>query len=307
MIPTNPNFIYPTNLELNGLESTLKRFSNYPESKIKDEIISRLVGEIGLQGRTFHLLTKATLTQCQGTFSPSTLNIIQLLEKLKTKDLVNIKPDLMISELVKEFDLIKNGYKNINNSLQKISKDFQSHKSFLQKEQNSLNQSISNLKYLIRQEKFNSIKTGIIFGFGIGSLSNFTTVIIKPQFDCGLTLFTSVFTGGLLGWYFGNKLSFKFKQEVFIKENQLDNLNQSSQYIDKVMDNVKLFKDGVNLFETFWSRHHNHMMVTQNFIHNARKGTAQISNINIKSILISWEHAKISLDNYEITVNSITK
>ncbi|CAB4402770.1 unnamed protein product [Rhizophagus irregularis] len=307
MIPTNPNFTYPTNLELNGLESTLKRFANYPESKIKDEIISKLVEEIGLQGRTFHLLTKASLTQCQGTFSSSTSNIIQLLENFKTKELVNIKPDLMISELVKEFDLIKSGYKDISNTLQKISKEFQSHKSFLNNEQNSLNQSILNLKYSIRQEKLNSIKTGIIFGFGIGSLSNFTTVIILPKFDCGLTLFTSMFTGGLLGWYFGNKLSFKFKQEVLIKENQLDNLIQNSQYIDKVMDNIKLFKDGVNLFETFWSRHHYHMISTQNFIHNARKGTAQISNFNIKSILISWERAKVSLDNYEMTVDSITK
>ncbi|CAB4485489.1 unnamed protein product [Rhizophagus irregularis] len=112
MIPTNPNFTYPTNLELNGLESTLKRFANYPESKIKDGIISKLVEEIGLQGRTFHLLTKASLTQCQGTFSSSTSNIIQLLENFKTKELVNIKPDLMISELAKEFDLIKSDKKN---------------------------------------------------------------------------------------------------------------------------------------------------------------------------------------------------
>jgi hypothetical protein len=305
MIPTN--FSYPTNLELQGLESTLERFANYPQSKIKDEIISRLVGEIGAQGRTFRLLTKASLSQCQGTFSTSTSNIIQTLEKLKTKDLGNnIKPDLMISELVKEYDLIKNGYKDISLSLQKISNEFQSHKSFIQKEQNSLSQSITNLKNLVRQEKMNSIKTGVLFGFGIGSLSNATTVIIIPQFDCGLTLFASMFTGGILGWYFGNKLSFKYKEEVIIKERQLVHLNENSQYIDNVVDNINTFKDGVNLFENFWSKHHNHMMGTQNFINNARKGTAQISNLSIKSILISWTHAKNSLDSYETTVNSIT-
>ncbi|GBC07143.1 hypothetical protein RclHR1_07290005 [Rhizophagus clarus] len=306
MIQTNLNFAYPTNLELNGLESTLERFANYPESTIKDEIISRLVGEVGVQGRTFRLLTKASLTQCQGTFLSSTSNIIQSLEKLKTKDLGNIKPDLMISELVKEYDLIKSGYKEISTSLQKISKEFQSHKSFIQKEQNTLTQSISNLKYLVRQEKKNYIKTGLIFGFGIGSVSSATTVLVVPQYDCGLTLFASILTGGILGWYFGNKSCFKLREEVNIKEQQLGQLNQNSQYIDNVMDNVKLFKDGVNLFETFWNRHHNHMIVTQNFISNARKGTAQISNLSVNSILISWAHAKNSLDNYEMTINPIT-
>ncbi|RIA84967.1 hypothetical protein C1645_782911 [Glomus cerebriforme] len=312
---TNWNFDYPTNLKLNGLESTLERFANYPSSTIKDEIISKLVGEVGIQGRTFRTLTKASLTQCQGTILTSTSIVIQTFEKLKNIDIatnfyntmLNTKSDLSISELLKECDLIKKGYNDISSSLQRISKEFQSHKSTIQKDQNSLIQSITNLRYHVRQEKKHAIKTGVLFGFGIGSLSNITTVMVKPQFDCGLTLLATMFTGGLLGWYFGNKMSFKLKEEVDLKEKQLEHIKNNIQYIDNVMDNIKLFNDGVSLFETFWSRQYDHVNVTQGFISNAKKRNVQLSNLTVQSMLISWTHAKSSLDNYEIIVGSISK
>src|SRR3954470_14929484 len=108
MIQTHWNFTYPTNIGLSGLESTLERFTNYPASAIKDEIISKLVGEVGTQGRTFRVLTKASLTQCQGTISTSTSNIIQACENFKNSDFeinfLNTKSDLTITELLKECD-----------------------------------------------------------------------------------------------------------------------------------------------------------------------------------------------------------
>jgi hypothetical protein len=126
-----------------------------------------------------------------------------------------------------------------------------------------------------------------------------------PQFDCGLTLFATMFTGGLLGWYFGNKIGFKFRQEASLKEQQLGHLKECTKYIDDVVDNIKVFNESVNLFETFWSRQFDHMMVTQGFITNAKKGNAQISNLTIQSMLISWTHAKDALQNYEENVKSI--
>ncbi|CAI2179567.1 2389_t:CDS:2 [Funneliformis geosporum] len=259
MIPTLWNFAFPTNLELNGLESTLERFANYPASTIKDEIISRLVGEIGIQGRIFRTLSKASLTRYQGTISTSTSDIIQTFEKFKNSDLkVNslniIKLDLTIAELLKECDLIRSGYGDIQISLQKISTNIQSHKSTIQSEKDSLVQSIENLRYHARNEKLDAIKSGIVAGFGIGSLSNATTFIMVPHFDCGLTLFATIFTGGLLGWYFGNKMSFKLNQEAGFKGQQLEHLKKSTVYIDGVIDDIKVFNDGVGLFETFWSR-----------------------------------------------------
>ncbi|CAG8809867.1 32246_t:CDS:2, partial [Racocetra persica] len=103
------NFISPTNIDLKGAEATLKRFANYPASTIKDEILSRLVYEIGIQGRAFKNLTKAS-------------------------------------------------YKDISLNLNRISNDFQSYKSNLEKEQYSLHQEISIIKYRSKSEKTGAIK-----------------------------------------------------------------------------------------------------------------------------------------------------
>ncbi|CAG8620453.1 10433_t:CDS:1 [Funneliformis mosseae] len=310
MIQTHWNFAFPTNLELNGLESTLERFANYPASTIKDEIISRLVGEVGIQGRLFRTLSKASLTRYQGTISTSTTNIIQTIEKFKNSDLkvnsLNTKSDLTLAELLKECDLIRSGYGDISISLQRISTNIQSHKSTIQSEKDSLVQSIENLRYHARNEKLDAIKSGIIAGFGVGSLSNATTFMFVPQFDCGLTLFATIFTGGLMGWYFGNKMSFKLKQEAVFKEQQLEHIKKTTRYIDGVIDDIKVFNDGVGLFETFWRRQFDHVMATQGFIAKARKGDVQLNNLTIQSMLISWTHAKNALDNYEKSTQFIS-
>ncbi|CAG8524220.1 7497_t:CDS:1 [Scutellospora calospora] len=308
MIQDKWNFISPTNIDLKGIEATLERFANYPASTIKDEILSQLVNDIGIQGRAFRTLTKASSSQCSN-LTKSTTHIIVNFEKLNLKNSEFIsystKSELTIAEILKECDLIRKGYKDISRNLNRISDDFQTHKSNLEKEKYILDQEVSNIRYRSKHEKSSAIKMGMVIGFGIGSLSNASLYVISPQLDGGLTLIATIATGGVLGWYYGRKLSSKLSQEAILKENDVKRLKKSADYIENVMKDVKFFDDKVGLFETFWARQIDHISVTQQFINNAKKGNVEINNLNVQSLLASWTHAKTALANYQANVKAI--
>ncbi|CAG8729718.1 12233_t:CDS:1 [Cetraspora pellucida] len=306
MIQDKWNFISPTNIDLKGAEATLKRFANYPASTIKDEILSRLVYEIGIQGRAFRNLAKASSSQCSN-LTRSTADIIVNFEKLQSSEFISYssKSELTISEILKECNLIRKGYKDISSNLTRISNDFQTYKSNLEKEQYTIDQEISNIKYRSKSEKIGAIKMGVIMGFGVGSLSNATLYAIAPQLDGGLTLIATIVTGGVLGWYYGGKLSSKLNQEAMLKENEFKKLKKSTDYIENVMKDVKFFDDKVGLFETFWARQIDHISVTQQFINNAKKGNVEVNNLNVQSLLASWNHAKTALANYQANVKVV--
>ncbi|CAG8635793.1 7933_t:CDS:1, partial [Acaulospora colombiana] len=117
------------------MEAMLERFSNYPPSTIKDEIISRLVSEIGVQGRAFRTLTKASMAQCAGLIKLTT-DVIVNFETLSSKgsNFSLHSSEMTISEVLKECDQIRKGYSDISNNLHRISGDFQMYKSNLEKE-----------------------------------------------------------------------------------------------------------------------------------------------------------------------------
>ncbi|CAG8458834.1 20210_t:CDS:1 [Dentiscutata erythropus] len=306
MIQDKWNFLSPTNFDLKGVEATLQRFANYPASTIKDEILSRLVYDIGIQGRAFRTLTQASSSQC-ANLTRSTADIIVNFEKIKTSEFISYstKSELTISEILKECNLIRKGYKDISHNLTRISNDFQTYKSNLQKEQYTLEQEVSNIKYRSKSEKIGAIKMGVTIGFGIGSFSNATLYAIAPQLDGGLTLIATIITGGVLGWYYGGKLSSNLNQEAILKENEIGKLRKSTDYIEHVMKDVKFFDDKVGLFEIFWARQIDHISVTQQFINNAKKGNVEINNFNVQSLLASWTHAKTALASYQANVKAI--
>ncbi|CAG8585546.1 hypothetical protein C2G38_2052247 [Gigaspora rosea] len=306
MIQDKWNFLSPTNINLKGVEATLQRFANYPSSTIKDEILSRLVYEIGIQGRAFRSLTKASSSQCTN-LTRSTTDIIVNFEKIKTSEFISYstRSELTITEILKECNLIRKGYKDISHNLNRISNDFQSYKSNLEKEQYSLKQEVLNIRQRSKSEKFGAIKMGAAIGFGIGSLSNATLYAISPKLDGGLTLIATIVTGGVLGWYYGGKLSSNLNQEAILKENEIGKLKKSTDYIENVMKDVKFFDDKVGLFETFWARQIDHISVTQQFMNNAKKGSVEINNLNVQSLLASWTHARTALASYQDNVKAI--
>ncbi|CAG8553889.1 3713_t:CDS:2 [Scutellospora calospora] len=291
MIQDKWNFISPTNIDLKGVKaSTIERFANYPASTIKDEILSRLVNDIGIQGRTFQTLTKACSLQCSNLIKLTTQIIVNF-EKLnlnRSEFIVNFeklnlynsefvsystKSELTMSKILKECDLIRRGYKDISLNLNRISDDFQTHKSYLEKEKYVLEQEVSNIQYRSKYEK--------------------------------LSLISMIATGGILGWYYGRKLSLNLSQEKILKENEIIRLKKSTDYIENVMNDVKFFDDKVGLFEIFWARQIDHISVTQQFISNANKGNVEVNDFNMQSLLASWIHAKTTLVNYQANVKAV--
>ncbi|CAG8489514.1 8237_t:CDS:1 [Acaulospora morrowiae] len=267
------------------MEATLERFSNYPPSTIKDVIISRLVGEIRVQGRTFRTLTKASVNF-------ETLS-------LRSSEFPLHPSEMTVSEVLREFDLIRKGYSDISNNLHRISGDFQTHRSNLEKELHMLHQEAADLRHRAGAEKSGAIKTGLLAGFGVGSLSNTTLYIIAPSLDGGLTLFATIITGGVLGWYYGNKLGAKLRQEAEIKEQRIHDLKNNTEYIDFVVKEVNDFDKGIGLFKDSWAKQFKHAPVSKQVINKIKKENLEMNNLSVKSLLASWTHAKSKLPNYQ--------
>ncbi|RHZ88656.1 hypothetical protein Glove_21g328 [Diversispora epigaea] len=300
----------PVNLDLKNFNATLlERFINYPSSPspatiIKnDKTILRLIGELQVQGRTFRTLSKVSATKCKG-LTQLTNEIITTFSSSPSSSYTSLK------EILKEFDLIRKGYYDISQNLNRISQDFQIHKSTLEKELYILNQEVGNLSNSARKQKFNTIKKGLMVGLGIGSLSNATLYIISPSLDGGLTLFATIITGGIMGWYCGKKMNERLKCEIKIKSNEIRNLKNNTNYIDLVVNDINKFDESIiKNSKTFWTKQVDLANLSLELINNKNsdiKRTAENNyKLTVESLLVSWNQAKSTISNYQNSVNSI--
>lgn len=311
MIPNKTNIspFSPTNLDLKNINSTLlERFTNYPSlSVIKgDKIISRLIEELQVQGWTFRTLSKASVSQCKGLVRLTNEVVTSLSSSPSSSPFPSPSSLSSLTETLKEFDLIRKGYYDISQNLNRISENFKSHKSDLEKELLTLNQEVSNLSNSARVQKFSAIKRGSLVGFGIGSISNATLYIISPSLDGGLTLFATIITGGIMGWYYGNKMNEKLTQEIEMKSSKIKNLKNNTNYIDTVVNDIKDFDERIiKHFKSFWTRQVDLANFSLELI-NKNKRTTEINNqLTVESLLVSWKQAKSTISNYENNINSI--
>ncbi|CAG8585552.1 1415_t:CDS:2 [Diversispora eburnea] len=216
MIPNIFSFS-PTNLDLKNINATLlERFINYPSSPSSTTVIKNDTTILRLIGEL----------QVQG-------RTFRTLSKTSASQC----------------------YHDISQNLNRISQDFQIHKSTLEKEFYILNQEVGNLSNTASKQKFNTIKKGLMVGFGIGSLSNATLYFISPSLDGGLTLFATIITGGIMGWYCGKKMNERLKNEIKIKSSEIKNLKNSTNYIDLVVNDINKFDEKIiKHSKTFWTR-----------------------------------------------------
>ncbi len=113
----------------------LNKFSSYPSSKIKDVIVTKLVYEISIQGQLFKKLTTSSLG-ISTNLTKSMNFIINKFEKSKIEDLLNnnddiriwIDSEVLLSEVMKKCNQMKNEYSDITNNLNKIQDSLQERK-----------------------------------------------------------------------------------------------------------------------------------------------------------------------------------
>ncbi|CAG8777052.1 3272_t:CDS:1, partial [Acaulospora morrowiae] len=148
-------------------------------------------------------------------------------------------------------------------------------------------------------DRIKAAKKGTLTGLGIGTLAAIPLAICISLVDSGVTLATTLITGGIIGLTLeksGNENDRKLGYQKTI-------LQEDQKFIESVVNDIEKFQLGVKIFENLWQRYFDRIYEIRKKIFTSRQEILHSwDGPAIQSMLKCWNQVKNAFENYSRNV-----
>ncbi|CAG8711601.1 942_t:CDS:1, partial [Acaulospora morrowiae] len=280
-----------SNIDLQDCRKILTRLLKYPPSQIKDASLCQMIEDVRTQSRNFETLTKSS-TLNSSKMAQTAKYIIADLQKFQHGELdladTLASTEVRVTKIMEKCHLLMNDYDKIANSFYRISKD-------LRVQNSKIQLMLHEIKTKELNDRIKAAKKGSLTGLGIGTLTAIPVAICISPVDSGVTLATTLITGGIIGLALeksGNENDRKLGYQKKI-------LQEDQKFIESVVNDIEEFQRNVKIFENLWQQYHDRISEIRKMGFTSQEIPHSWDGPAIQSM---WTQVKNAFENYSCNV-----